>query len=64
MFIIDLLPDSGLYSNTPDLSDPGEDYKDIVMAYLRITLMVEYLDYTLVMISKYFAIQGYEKFVY
>ena len=64
VFIIDLLPDSGLYSDTPDLGDPGEDYKDIVVAYLRMTLVAEYLDYTLVMISKYFAIQGYDKFVY
>ena len=63
VFIIDLLPDSGLYSDTPDLGDP-EDYRDIAVAYLRMTLMVEYLDYTLVMISKYFAIQGYGKFVY
>ena len=67
VYIIDRLPESGIYSESSDqdISETGqEDFRDIAVEYLRIIFMVQYLDYALMIISKYFAIQGYTKFVY
>ncbi|KAL5272139.1 hypothetical protein ACHWQZ_G000379 [Mnemiopsis leidyi] len=63
VYIIDLLPEGSLYSESPG-DDVGRDFRDIAVQYLRTVVVVEYLDYALMMISKYFAIQGYNKFVY
>ena len=68
VYIIDLLPDSGLDPAVPGVNEMDifgeDDFRDIAVNYLRITLVVEFLDYTFTMISKYFAIQEQTKFVY
>ena len=67
MFVIDLLPASGFYPETPDLgsTETGQaDFRDIAVEYLRMILVAEYLDYALMMICEYFTIQGHSKFVY
>ena len=69
VYLIDLLPEStssdsnGLPFEKASVTDI-EDFGDIAVKYLRIIAFVEYLDYSLLMISGYFAIQGYNKFVY
>ena len=57
VYVIDLLPDSVTDSD-------AEGFRDIAVQYLRLILMVEFLDYTVLMLSKYFAIQGHSRFVY
>ena len=66
VYIIDLLPEGGLYPESAGGGGGGvgRDFRDIAVEYLRTVVVVEYLDYALMMISKYFAIQGYNKFVY
>ena len=69
VYLIDLLPQSESSNANSPLFEEGsvtelEDFRDIAVKYLRIIAFVEYLDYSLLMISGYFAIQGYNKFVY
>ncbi|XP_063683655.1 uncharacterized protein LOC134818153 [Bolinopsis microptera] len=68
VYIIDLLPYSGLNSSITVVNEMAilgqGDFRDIAVNYLRITFIVEFLDYTFTMISKYFAIQEQTKFVY
>ena len=64
-YIIRVLPNTGLYHDLEKSDKFGvEDFRDIAVEYLRITVLVEFLDYSVAMISKYFAIQGQKKFVY
>ena len=73
MHIISVLPDNfnstSNATNTSDIrdinyTDDNDDFKDISIEYLRMTALLGYLDYALIMISRYFAIQGKTSFVY
>ena len=61
VYLIDILPDSALqHGDDADLSD----YRRIAVKYLRITTLVEFLDYTVTLISTYFAVLGKTKYIY
>ena len=62
VYVIDMLPTEGLHSGEETIV--ADDFRDIAVQYLRLTVFVEYLDYAVMMISKYFAVQGQTKFVY
>ena len=67
VYIIGVLPYDptfGSGDNTSVASDTTEDFKTIAIQYLRMTFVCGYLDFATFMISKYFAIQGYTRFVY
>ena len=59
VYIIDLLPDSAVGSDTS-----AEGFRGIAIQYLRFVAGVNFLDYTIAMISRYWAIQGHSKLVY
>ena len=65
VYVIRILPNSGLY---PTLDVGGEtemeDFRNLAVKYLRMTVLVEFLDYAVTMMLRYFAIQGQNKFVY
>lgn len=60
VYLINILPASLIHGDT----NSGHDFREIAVQYLRITASVEYLDYSVTMICKYFAIQGQTRFVY
>ena len=71
VYIIDLLPDSGITPKTTldmasstYLAVSDGTFKDIAVKYLRITAVVEFLDYLFVLTLKYIAIQDHTKIVY
>ena len=65
VYIIDLLPNSGVYSSLDDGQEVDiQDFRNIAVKYLRLMVPVEYLDYAMVVTSTYFIIQGRTKFVY
>ena len=65
VYLIDMLPNSGVYP-TLDTGDSSgvQDFRDIAVEYLRLTVPAEFLDYACVAVSTYFIIQGQKKFVY
>ena len=65
VYVIDILPNEGLYPTFGKGGVTGvDDFRDIAVQYLRLTVLLEYLDYSVMMILKYFAIQGHTKLVY
>ena len=62
VYLIDMLPNSGVYSSLDNGHD--QDFRETAVKYLRMMVPVEYIDYTLVVISNYFIIQGQTKFFY
>ncbi|KAL5263223.1 hypothetical protein ACHWQZ_G008565 [Mnemiopsis leidyi] len=65
VYVIRMLPNSGLYPTVNAGSETAmEDFRDLAVKYLRMTLIVEFLDYAVTMMLRYFAIQGQNKIVY
>ena len=58
VYLIDMSPDSDFYQSTFQKEGNLEDFRDIAVKYLRITFLVEFLDYSVILISKYFAVKG------
>ena len=61
VYLIDILPHDSSVNTAPGAEG---DFREIAIEYLRMTCLNGYLDYVTYMISKYFAIQKGEKFVY
>ena len=59
VYVIDMLP-----ASVTDSDENTEGFRDIAVQYLRLTVTVEFLSYTVLMVSKYIAIQGHSRFVY
>ena len=60
VYVIDILPNSGLHGNDPE----DGDYREIAVTYLRIMTVVEFLDYALTLISTYFAVLAKTRYIY
>ncbi|KAL5266569.1 hypothetical protein ACHWQZ_G003820 [Mnemiopsis leidyi] len=62
VYIIDMLPQSGLYPTlgTDEIVPEAQlsDFRDIAVKYLRFTVLFGLLEYAVFMTSTYFAIQG------
>ena len=66
--VIRILPNSGLY---PSVNEGGEnigeledDFRDVAVIYLRMTVIVEVMDYVVSMMSTYFVVLGKKRYVY
>ena len=66
--VIRILPNSGLY---PSVNEGGEnigeledDFRDVAVIYLRMTVIAEVMDYVVGMMSTYFVVLGKKKYVY
>ena len=66
--VIRILPNSGLY---PSVNEGGEnigeledDFRDVAVIYLRMTVIVEVMDYVVGMMSTYFVVLGKKRYVY
>ena len=66
--VIRILPNSGLY---PSVNEGGEnvgeledDFRDVAVIYLRMTVIVEVMEYVVSMISTYFVVLGNKRYVY
>ena len=65
VYLIDMLPSSGVYPTLDqDRKFEVQDFRDIAVTYLRLTVPVEFLDYAMVLICTYFIILGRTKLVY
>ena len=66
--VIRILPNSGLY---PSVNEVGEnigeledDFRDVAVIYLRMTVIAEVMDYVVGMMSTYFVVLGKKRYVY
>ena len=68
VYVIGMLPQSDLNPilDTGEIAPEGqtEDFRAIAVKFLRMTVFFQLLEYTFMMTSTYFAIQGQKKFVY